>query len=104
MSEQLCLFEHLPANAFERCPLNSLFSGFYAGDVVSCVQQLNSKATPVALTTDEATNPNVRTHAEAGSTSILTYRLGRKQGCVMDSRQAKGFALAANAEIVREGN
>jgi hypothetical protein len=94
MSEQLLLFGSQPS---------SLFSCTYKENDVSCVQQSNSKAPPVARTTDEAVDPNVIAHAESPS-AIFAHSLGRKQGCVMDARQAKGFALAANSEIIREGN
>lgn len=44
----------------------------------------NEKAPPVALTTDEAVDPNVRVHVEAGTSSIVPHSLGRKQQCDME--------------------
>jgi len=95
MSEQLCLFDKEP---------NSLFSCIYREGEVSCTQQLDSKAPPVAQTTDEATDPNVVLHAEARSPSILPHSAGRKQEYAMIAREARGLEIASNSEITRSDN
>lgn len=95
MSEQLCLFD---------IEVNPLFSCIYEEGGVSCVQHLKGKAPPVALTTGEATDPNVSAHAEARSPSILPHPVGRKQGCAMEARAARGLEIAASYRITREGN
>ena len=86
------------------CATNSLFSCTYGRESVPCVQQFNSKAPPVALTTDEADQPNVIRHAQVESTSIVPRSRSRKQGCHMEAREAKGLEIIANSEITREGN
>src|SRR2546423_13864704 len=95
MSEQLRLFDIAP---------NALFSCIYRENDVSCVQQSNGKAPPVAQTTDEAgSTVNALAHAEAEASSLCPERVESSR-CAMDARQAKGFALATNSEIIREGN
>ena len=84
MSEQLRLFD-IAASA--------LFSCSYGNSGVQSGQQLNSNAPPVALTTGEATDPNVSAHVKAGSPSILPHPRWRKQGCVLESRQVKDRSL-----------
>jgi transposase len=97
MIEQLCLFEHEPKN--------SLFSCVYKRKRVSCVQQLKAKAPPDASTSDEAINPNVIAHAEAGSTSIVPQSRWRKQDeGTMEGRESKGLAMAASVQPHRRNN
>ncbi len=94
MSEQLCLFNH---------SANSLFPCIYGRKSVLCLQQ-NNEAPPVAVTTDEAVNPNVIAHAEARLPFILPHPRWRKQGCAMEARAARGLEIATSSEITREGN
>jgi transposase len=91
MGEQLELFE------------NALFSCRKGRNKVQCFQQVKRKASSVASTTDEATNPSVVAHVEAGSTSILQHPLGRKQGCDMEAREVRGLEIAAEAQTAYDG-
>lgn len=75
MGEQLSLFP------------NALFSCIYEGDGVKYSQLPETKAPPVAGTTDEADQPNVVQHAEAESAAIVQQSLGRKQGCMMEETE-----------------
>ncbi len=95
MSEQLHLFD---------APPSPLFSCVCKKKGVQCGQQLKGKAPPVALTTDEARNPNVVEHAEVAEDSIVSHPRWRKQGCAMEARAIRGLEIASNSEITRDGN
>jgi transposase len=92
MSEQIELFE------------NALFSCLTSENKVQCFQQLKAKAPSVALTTDEADQPNVIRHAQVESTSIVPQPRSRKQGGTMDARQARGLQIALSTHIIRVDN
>ena len=95
--EQLSLFLDTPASI--------LFSSTYKRKgVVKCSRNLKRKASSVALTTDEAVQPNAIAHVEAETTSIVQQSLDRSKRRTMDIRQAKGLEIVANSEIIREGN
>jgi len=64
----------------------------------------NEKAPPVAETTDEAVDPNVRVHVKAGTSSIVPHSLGRKQECAMEAREIKGLEIASGSKFTRQGH
>ncbi|MBD0373820.1 MAG: transposase [Pyrinomonadaceae bacterium] len=107
MNEQLCLFAHLPTTYSFPKTYGENFSCAGGGDAVSCVQQMNSKAPPVALTTGEAVHPNVIQHAQATFAFIVRQPrpgVNRKDEGTMEAREAKGLALAASVQPHRQSN
>jgi hypothetical protein len=71
---------------------------------VECAYKSNGKAPPVAETTDEADNPNVVAHVEAGSPSIVQQPRRRKQEGTMEAREIRGLEIAQSLDVRREGN
>jgi transposase len=83
---------------------NDLFSCTCEEPKVQYCQQFKGKAPPVARTTDEADNPNVIAHAQGQSTRIVAQPRSRKQGCAMETREARGLQIALSSHITRLEN
>lgn len=69
---------------------------------VKCPHTINAPS--VAVTTDEADQPNVVAHVEAESTPIVQQPQIVRQGCTMEARKIRGLEIATSREITREGN